>query len=72
MPTAAAVGLTTTVTVALPPTASPLRLQERVPEASAHVPWLVVADTNVSAAGSVSDTVVPVEAFGPLFVAVSV
>src|SRR5262245_49979357 len=56
---------TTIDTVAVPlPVALPI-LQVTVPEACVHVPCEVVAETNVTPAGSVSVTVTPVAAVFP-------
>jgi hypothetical protein len=75
VPPAAAVGVTWIVTVALAPLA-------RVPNAQVTVvlltgggvqaPWLGVAETKVTFAGSVSVTVTPVAGEGPALLAVSV
>ena len=40
--------------------------------AGTYVPWLGVADTNVSPAGNISCTITPVALLGPLFVNVTV
>ena len=65
----AAVGLTTIVTVALAVFASVPRLQLTV---AVQVPWLGVAETNVTPVGTVSVKVTPVAGDGPLLVTVSV
>ncbi len=59
-------GMATTVTVAVPPFASPPRLQATTPPASAQVPWLGAARPKTTDAGkvSVSRTVLATE--GPL------
>jgi hypothetical protein len=67
------VARTTIETVALPPTARPLRSHVTVVVplvCDEHVPWLAVADSTVTPAGRVSVSVVPVEMLGPAFDAV--
>ena len=68
----ARVGVTTIVTVAVPPEASVPRLQVTVPDASAQVPCVVEAETKFSVAGTTSVTVTPVASFGPKFLTSSV
>ena len=63
---------TSTVVVAVPPLAMLPSVTVRVSLAKLVVPWLVVAETKVSPAGSVSVTVTPVALDGPLFVEVNV
>jgi hypothetical protein len=66
-PGAVAVAVSETEVVA--PLASVPKLQETVDVPSnAQVPWLGVAETNVSPAGSTSVSVTPVEFDGPLLV----
>src|SRR5438309_29244 len=60
---------TTMVIVAVAPEASEPMLQVTVPEALVQVPWVELAETNVTPEGRVSVTVVPVAPFGPLLVA---
>jgi hypothetical protein len=60
------------VMFALAPLASEPTLQVTVPEALVQVPWEELADTKVTPEGSVSVTVAPVPASGPLFFAVRV
>jgi hypothetical protein len=67
----AAVGVTTIVTVALPPLLMVPRLQETV-LVPVQLPWLGVAETYVAPAGSVSVTVTPDALLGPPFVTVMV
>src|SRR6266850_508174 len=64
-----AAGLTTMVTVALAALARVPRLQLTV---VVQVPWLGVAETNVTPAGTASVRVTPVAGDGPLLVTVSV
>src|SRR5947209_6544742 len=66
----ASVGVTTIVTLALLSNARFPRLQATVPLACAQVPWVDVAETNLTPAGNVSVSVTPVAAEGPLFVTV--
>src|SRR5437879_4503251 len=61
----AAVGLTVIVIVALAPEASEPTAQVTVPEALVQVPWVELAETNVTPEGRVSVTVAPVPASGP-------
>src|SRR5438132_520610 len=56
------------VIVALAPEARGPTAQVTVPEALVQVPWVELADTNVTPEGSVSVTVAPVAASGPLLV----
>ena len=63
---------TTMVIVAVAPMASEPTMQVTVLEAWVQVPWVELAETNVTPAGRVSVTVVPVAPFGPLLVAVRV
>jgi len=65
----AAVGMTTIVTVALAAFAKVPRLQLT---AAVQVPWLGVAETNVTPVGTASVKVTPVAGDGPLLVTVSV
>src|SRR5260370_24559912 len=69
----AAVAVTVAVreTEAVPPMANVPKLQVTV-VVPVQVPWLGVADTNLSPAGSTSVTVTPVEPDGPLLVTVIV
>ena len=60
------------VIVALAPDASVPTAQTTVPEALVQVPWVELADTNVTPAGRVSVTVAPVAVPGPLLLAVRV
>jgi len=64
-----AVGLTRIVTVACPEFASVPRLQLTV---AVQVPWLGVAETKVTLAGTASVKVTPVAGEGPLLVTVRV
>jgi len=66
-----AVGVATTVTVALELLTMVPRLQ-MIGDVPAHVPWLGVDDTNVRPAAKVSVSVTPVAVEGPLFVTVMV
>src|SRR5262245_6945327 len=61
------VGVTLIITIALAPTARLPRLQLTV-LVPAQVPWVVVAEPNVTPAGSGSATITLVAAAGPLFV----
>jgi hypothetical protein len=65
----AAVGVTTIVTVDLAAFARLPRLQLT---AAVQVPWLGVAETNVTPEGSASVRVTPVTGDGPLFVTIRV
>jgi hypothetical protein len=65
----AAVGVTTIVTVALAALARVPRLQLT---AAVQVPWLGVAETNVTPVGTASVKVTPVAGDGPLLVTVRV
>ena len=65
------VGVTIIVTFAETPLPNVPRLQVTV-LVPLQLPWLGVADTNVTPAGKVSVTVTPVALFGPLFVTVIV
>src|ERR1700737_2973002 len=64
--------LTTMVIVALAPFASGPMLHVTVPEAWVQVPWVELAETNVTPAGRESVTTTPDAPSGPLFVAVTV
>ena len=66
-----AVGVPTTVTVAVAPEASVPRAQE-IGAVPLQVPWLGVAEPNVSPAASVSVNTTPVAEDVPLFVTVTV
>ena len=68
----ALVGVTTIVTVACAPAASAPMAQVTVPEASLQLSPLETAEPKVTFRGSVSETVTPAAALGPLFVTVSV
>src|SRR5690349_8113873 len=65
----ASVGMTTIVTMALPPAARLPTLQFTV-AVPLQLPCVVVAETNVTPAGSVSVTFTFVATAGPLFVAI--
>lgn len=67
----ATVGVTTIVTVTGDPVATVPKLQVTVPP-NVQVPWVDVADTGVTPAGSGSNTVVPVAGYVLLFVTVNV
>jgi hypothetical protein len=67
VPTAAAPGVTTMVTVALAPLAN-VPIEQLIAGLPAQLPCVDVAETNVTFAGRVSETVTPVAALGPLFV----
>ena len=56
------VGVTTMVTVAMAPSARVPRLQVTVPDVWLQLPWLGVAETNVTSAGRVSVTTTPAAA----------
>ena len=71
-PTVAESTETTTVIVAVPPLAILPSAPVIVPEALVAVPWLAVADTNVTPDGKTSVTVTPVASLGPAFVTVKV
>ncbi len=58
------VGVTTSVTVALPPTVSPPRSQTTTP-VPLQLPWLGVAEARVTLAGRVSVSTTPLAAEGP-------
>src|SRR5436305_1521485 len=60
------------VMVVLAPDASEPTPQVTVPEALVQVPWVEVAEPKPTPEGSVSVTVAPVAASGPLFLAVRV
>src|SRR5437763_1974077 len=62
---------TTIVTVALAPLLMVPRLPVTVLPAVVTVPWLGVAETNVTPAGNVSVRVTPVAALGPLLATVT-
>jgi len=64
----AAVAITTKETEAVPPFATVPKAQVTVGVAKVQVPWLGVAETNVSPAGRTSVNVTPVELDGPLLV----
>jgi hypothetical protein len=64
--------VTTIVIVAVAPTASDPTLQVTVPEAWVQVPWVELAETNVTPGGRVSVTTTAVALFGPLLEAVTV
>jgi hypothetical protein len=64
--------VTVMVTVADPALAIVPRLHVTVPLACVHVPWVGVADTNVTPAGSVSVRVTPVAVLGPALLTVTV
>src|SRR5262245_24558723 len=72
VPEPVASGSKTTAIGMLAPAGTRPRLQVKVPAAIEQLPWPGVADANGTPAGSVSTTVVPVEALGPSLVAVSV
>ncbi len=65
VPMLVAVGMTTMVTVAVPPTANVPSEQTTV-AVIVQVPCVAVADTKVTPAGSVSVSVTPVAGLGPL------
>jgi hypothetical protein len=67
VPTAAAPGVTTMVTVALAPLAK-VPIEQVIVAVPVQLPGLDVAETNVTFAGKVSVTVTPVAALGPLLV----
>src|SRR3989442_1667601 len=58
--------------VALAPEARLPTEQVTVPDALVQVPWLALAETKVTPAGSGSVTVTPVAGDGPLFLATTV
>src|SRR5437870_1903994 len=64
------VGVTTRSTVAWAPEARSPRSHVTTPRSSEHDPWLGVADTKFTPAGSVSLTCTDVASEGPLFVTV--
>jgi hypothetical protein len=69
----AIVVVTTTVIVAFAPFAKLPRLHVKTPpEGTPQVPWLGLAESNVTLAGNVSVTVTPVAELGPLLVTVIV
>jgi hypothetical protein len=68
----AVVGVTTIVTVALPPFAMLPRLQVTVLDPLQPLPWLGVADTNITPAGKGSVTVTPVAVLGPALPTINV
>ena len=68
----AAVGVTTIVIVALNPFGIALRLHVTVPADGAHVPRVVIADTNVAPGGSKSFNITAVPESAPLFVTATV
>ncbi len=61
------VGVTVMVTLAFPPLATEPRLQVTVPLACEQLPWVGVAELNVTPPGRVSVTVTPVAPEGPAF-----
>ncbi len=63
----AAVGVTTSVTVARPPAASPPRLQTTTP-VPLQLPWLATAEARVTLAGRVSVSTTPVASASSLLV----
>jgi hypothetical protein len=65
-------GVTVIVTVADAPAARPPRLHVTLPDEFPHDPCEAEADLNVTLLGSVSVTVTPDAAPGPLFVALTV
>lgn len=71
-PTVAESTETTTVIVAVPPLARLPNAPVIVPDALVAVPWLAVADTNVTPDGNTSVTVTPVASLGPALVTVKV
>ena len=68
----ALVGVATIVTVACAPAASAPMAQVTVPEALVAAVPLETAESKVTSLGSVSETVTPAAALGPLFVTVNV
>ncbi len=67
-----ALGVTSILTVACAPFARLPRLHVTTPLNSLQLPWLGVADTKLTPAGSVSVTTTLVASSGPLFVIVRV
>lgn len=65
-------GLTTMSIVAVAPLPIVNRSHVTVPPDSTQLPWVGVAETNITLGGSWSMTVTPRAASGPLFVTVSV
>jgi hypothetical protein len=64
--------VTAIVTVALDPLARPPRLHVTVPALWLQVPWVAVADTNVTPLGRVSVRVTPVAPLGPALLTLTV